>query len=146
MARLGGLSPGTSASYVVVGDRDRREGIVRAQRLWEKAEDAAPVTIAIGSCYFLSDDTGVLARDRGFGDGYEIFDAIADKKPDVMLWLGDNVYLRRHEYHDTEAMAAALSQPARVRPAAAPAHGDLAPRDLGRPRLRSQQRRRRRTR
>ncbi len=105
VARLGGLLPGASASYVVVGDRDRREGTVRAQRLWEKAEDAAPVTIAIGSCYFLSDDTGVLARDRGFGDGYEIFDAIADKKPDVMLWLGDNVYLRRHEYHDTEAMA-----------------------------------------
>ena len=47
----------------------------------------------------------MLARDRGFGDGYEIFDAIADKKPDVMLWLGDNVYLRRHEYHDPEAMA-----------------------------------------
>jgi alkaline phosphatase D len=82
-----------------------REGGVRAQVVVEEPKDAPPITIAIGSCYFLGDSDGALKRDHGFSDGYEIFDAIADKQPDVMLWLGDNVYLRRQEYHDVAAMA-----------------------------------------
>lgn len=105
VARLSGLAPGGRAAYRVSGDGDLREGVVRAQPLIEEAKDAPPITIALGSCYFLNDGDGARRRDLAYGGGYEIFDAIADKKPDVMLWLGDNVYLRRQEYHDTAAMA-----------------------------------------
>jgi len=105
VARLGGLAPGGRATYRISGDGDVREGSVRAQALVEDAKDAPPITIAIGSCYFLAEDEGARARDLGYGGGYEIFDAIADQRPDVMLWLGDNVYLRRQEYYDVAAMA-----------------------------------------
>lgn len=106
VARLTGLAPGGSARYSVEGGGERREGVVRAQAHFEDAKAAPPVTIAIGSCYFLNDENGMRPRDRDYGGEEHIFDAIADKRPDVMLWLGDNVYLRRQEYHDTAAMAA----------------------------------------
>jgi phosphodiesterase/alkaline phosphatase D-like protein len=32
------------------------------------------------------------------GDGYAIYDAIAAKKPDLMVWLGDNLFLRDDRY------------------------------------------------
>lgn len=104
VARLTGLAPGGHASYRIEGDGDRREGTLRAQPRIGEVKDAPPITIAIGSCYFLSDGDGTR-RDQEYGGGYEIFDAIADQKPDLMLWLGDNVYLRRREYHDPSAMA-----------------------------------------
>lgn len=105
VARLTGLAPGGAAAYRIRGDGEAREGTVRAQPLANDAKRAPSITIAIGSCYFLSEADAPEQRDRTFGGGYEIFDAIAAKQPDVMLWLGDNVYLRRHEHYDTAAMA-----------------------------------------
>ena len=105
VARLSGLAPGSRASYRVEGDGDRREGVVRAQPYWREAKDAPDITIAIGSCFF-QDDDDPLFRTSLTGGEYGIFDAIAAKAPDVMLWLGDNVYLRRPDYFDPKAMAA----------------------------------------
>ena len=105
VARLTGLVPGGRASYRVEGDGDVRAGTVRTQVLVEEAKDAPPVTIAIGSCYFLNDADALRPRDRTYGGGYEIFDAIANQTPDVMLWLGDNVYLRPQDYRAPAAMA-----------------------------------------
>jgi alkaline phosphatase D len=104
VARLTGLVPGGRASYRIEGDGDAREGVVRAQVTVE-VKNAPPITIAIGSCYFLNDADALRPRDRSYGGGYEIFDAIADQKPDVMLWLGDNVYLRPEDYRGAAAMA-----------------------------------------
>ena len=102
VARLTGLAPGERASYRIEGDGDMREGTVRAQPLWRDANDAPPITIAIGSCFFLAD-----ARGRAdYGGGYEIFDAIAAKQPDLMIWLGDNLYFERADQFDPASMAA----------------------------------------
>jgi alkaline phosphatase D len=56
------------------------------------------VSIALGSCHYINepgferfDSTG---KERGYGTPTGIFDAIADRKPDAMIWLGDNTYLR----------------------------------------------------
>jgi alkaline phosphatase D len=105
VARLSGLAPGRRAAYRVEAGSESREGTVRAQPYFEDAKAAPTITIAIGSCYFLNHPDGMRARDLDYGGGDGIFDAIADKQPDVMLWLGDNVYLRRQEYHDPAAMA-----------------------------------------
>jgi alkaline phosphatase D len=47
---------------------------------------------ALGSCFWAPDpaDPSAGRRDEDFG----IFTAIAARQPDLMLWLGDNVYLR----------------------------------------------------
>jgi len=105
VARLSGLAPGGRAAYRIEGDGNRREGTVRAQPHWREAKDAPDITIAIGSCFFLDDDDPRFATALTGGE-YGIFDAIAAKRPDVMLWLGDNLYLRRPDYHDPQAMAA----------------------------------------
>jgi alkaline phosphatase D len=63
------------------------------------------MTIAIGSCFFLA-DAEPSARDRDYGGGFGIFDAIAAKKPDLMLWLGDNLYYQPQDLADPAAMAA----------------------------------------
>ena len=103
VARLSGLAPGSSARYRIEGDGDIREGSVRTQPVWRDAKSAPDITIALGSCYFLGDENPSLGN-AAYGGGYEIFDAIAAKKPDLMVWLGDNLYFQRADFLDAEAM------------------------------------------
>ncbi len=67
--------------------------------------DAAELTIAIGSCHYLADPNPAF-RGKDYGGDYQIFDAIAAKRPDLMLWLGDNVYLQTPDFLDPPSMAA----------------------------------------
>jgi alkaline phosphatase D len=105
VARLSGIAPGRSAAYRVAGDGDVREGRLRTQPYWTKASDAREIAIALGSCFFLADPNPLFAR-PGYGGGFEIFDAIAAQKPDVMLWLGDNLYLQAPDFLDPASMSA----------------------------------------
>jgi alkaline phosphatase D len=105
VARLTGLSPGARAVYVVQSDDDRREGSLRAQPYWSRGDDAQDITIAIGSCFFLPGLEPPWNSDS-YGGGYEIFDAIADKAPDLMIWLGDNLYFQPPDELDPASMAA----------------------------------------
>jgi alkaline phosphatase D len=105
LARLTGLAPGARATYVIEGDGERREGTVRAQPWWTNGDDARDVTIAIGSCFFLAPAEPPWNAST-YGGGYEIFDAIADKAPDLMVWLGDNLYFQPPDELDPASMAA----------------------------------------
>jgi alkaline phosphatase D len=102
--RLTDLAPGTEVPYVVTGDGERRDGAVRTQPLWRKPAEAAPITIAFGSCFYLADP---VYGDSTFGGGaYTVFDAIAGKRPDLMVWMGDNLYFERVDELDASAMSA----------------------------------------
>jgi alkaline phosphatase D len=103
--RLTGLAPGRSVSYRVTGDGDTRAGTLTAQPHWSTAADAREVSIAIGSCFFLADADPVWGGQH-YGGGFEILDAIAAKKPDVMLWMGDYLYFQDSDELDPAAMAA----------------------------------------
>jgi alkaline phosphatase D len=105
VARLDGLGPGRDARYRVRAGDDVREGALRAHAYWSKADDAPTLTLAFGSCFFLA-DTDPTWGDSDYGGGFEIFDAIADKRPDMMLWLGDNLYFQRPDFLDPLALAA----------------------------------------
>jgi alkaline phosphatase D len=50
------------------------------------------VRVALGSCFWAPDPADPTAGRRE--EDYGIFTAIAARQPDLMLWLGDNVYLR----------------------------------------------------
>ena len=106
-ARVPGLAPGSTYRYRIAAQGEVREGIVRTQRYWSKAADAAELTIAIGSCHYLANPNPVF---RGGGGDYQIFDAIAAKRPDLMLWLGDNLYLQTPDFLDPSSMAARYRQ------------------------------------
>jgi alkaline phosphatase D len=105
LARLGGLAPGARAAYTIEGDGDRHEGVVHAQPFWSARDDAADITIAIGSCFFLPPVESPWNA-SAYGGGYEIFDAIAAKAPDLMIWLGDNLYFQPPDELDPASMSA----------------------------------------
>ncbi len=69
----------------------------RTQPLWKFRTDPPEFTVALGSCAYVNEP----AYDRPgtpYGGGYGIFDAIAAQKPDLMVWLGDNIYLREPDW------------------------------------------------
>jgi alkaline phosphatase D len=105
VVRLTDLAPGTEVPYRVEGDGERRDGILRTQAFWRRSADARDITIAIGSCFYLPDPDPTFG-DPSFGGGAGTFDAIAAKRPDAMVWMGDNVYFQRPDDYDPDAMAA----------------------------------------
>jgi alkaline phosphatase D len=104
LARLTGLSPGKAALYRVTGDGDSRDGTLTAQPHWSKPAEARELAIAFGSCFFLADPDPIWGG-QTYGGGYEIFDAIAAMKPDLMIWAGDNLYFQDSDELDPAAMA-----------------------------------------
>lgn len=69
----------------------------QSQKLWQWRENPPAFTMAVGSCAYINES----AYDRpgkGYGDSYGIFAKIHEKRPDAMLWLGDNSYLREVDW------------------------------------------------
>ncbi len=70
----------------------------QSQTLYQHRFNAPDFIFALGSCTYVNDSI----NDRPgtpFGGGYEIFGSIYQKKPDFMLWLGDNLYLREPDWN-----------------------------------------------
>jgi alkaline phosphatase D len=95
---LDGLVPGTVYRYRPIVNGVPMEPLsFRTQPLWKHRTDPPAFTVAMGSCAYINEP----AYDRPgtpYGGDYAIFDAIAAKQPDVMLWLGDNIYLREPDW------------------------------------------------
>jgi alkaline phosphatase D len=68
-----------------------------SKKLWQWRGDAPDFTVALGSCNYISEE----ALDRPgkpYGSGYSIYESIAAKNPDIMVWGGDNIYLREADW------------------------------------------------
>lgn len=98
---VSGLRPGRMYNYQVLVD-----GVVvpfdevltfHTQDLWRYRSDPPPFRVAMGSCSYIN-EPAYDRPGRAFGSDYGIFDAIADRSPDLMLWLGDNTYLREPDW------------------------------------------------
>lgn len=107
---LGGLEPGTAYRYQVLVDGEAAvEGFdaelltFTTQPLWQYRFDPPDFTLAVGSCVFINEPR-YDRPGRPYGGGYGIFGAIADADPDVMLWLGDNVYFREVDWGSKSGM------------------------------------------
>jgi len=111
---LGDLRAGTRYAYEVYVDGERHPSpwpltfATRPLWLWRSPDPSrrhAPpdFTFAIGSCAYVNEPP----YDRPgapYGGDYRIFDAIAARAPDFMLWLGDNTYHRGPDWFSEEAM------------------------------------------
>ncbi|RMG67907.1 MAG: alkaline phosphatase family protein [Bacteroidetes bacterium] len=65
--------------------------------LWSFRTDPPEMKIALGSCAYINDEP----YDRPgtpYGGDYRIFESIQRAQPDMMLWLGDNNYLREADW------------------------------------------------
>lgn len=70
----------------------------RTPALWQWRTEPPTLRVALGSCAYINEPE----YDRPgtpYGSDYQIFTAIADTKPDLMLWLGDNTYLREADWN-----------------------------------------------
>lgn len=99
--RLGPLLPGTEYRYTATWNDTRTSPKdtlgFRTQTLWKHRTDPPPFKFAMGSCAYINEPE-YDRPGRAYGGHYGIFDAIADQQPDLMLWLGDNVYLREPDW------------------------------------------------
>lgn len=70
----------------------------QTQTLWQWRTDPPKFSLAVGSCAYINEE----AYDRPgnpYGGDYQIFTSIHKLRPDVMLWLGDNTYLREPDWY-----------------------------------------------
>ena len=92
---VGGLEPGTSYKAVALSNGNAIGDTlsINTQVLWDYRIDPPAFKLIAGSCAFINDSI----YDRPgtpYGGEYEIFEKMASENPDMMLWLGDNIYLR----------------------------------------------------
>lgn len=99
--RADSLMPGTDYEYQIIMDgralATPRPLRFKTQPLWEFRGDPPEVTFALGSCYYANEP----AFDRPgtpYGGDYRIFRTIDTLRPDFMLWLGDNIYMRTGDF------------------------------------------------
>jgi alkaline phosphatase D len=105
--RLANLAPGTAYRYRVLRDgapAPIAPGHFRTQPLWQFRGDPPEFRVAFGSCAHLHD--AFERPGSNWGTDYRTYDAVAAKSPDLMLWLGDNVYFREPEWTSLEGMSA----------------------------------------
>jgi alkaline phosphatase D len=109
VARLfaGPLKPGKKYEYEVYVDGKKislkHPLRFQSQALWQHRTDPPPFRFAIGSCTYVGEE-GYDRPGRPYGGQYGIFKAIQDKKPDFMVWGGDNVYYREPDWNTRSGM------------------------------------------
>lgn len=69
----------------------------QTQVLWAFRTDPPNIKFAAGSCVYVN-DTPYDRPGTPYGSNYEIFTKIYEQRPDFMLWLGDNTYLREPDW------------------------------------------------
>jgi len=107
---LSDLEPGTRYAYeVLVNGAPARfagggtSGTFATQTLWQWRTDPPEFSVALGSCYY-TNEPKMDRPGKPYGSDPGIFRTIAGMKPDLMLWLGDNVYLRETDFGSVAAI------------------------------------------
>ena len=73
------------------------------QPLWQWRTDPPNVHIAMGSCLYINDPVDDRPGEP-YGQSPDILTSIAEKNPDIMLWMGDNVYYREPDFYTPAQM------------------------------------------
>ena len=70
----------------------------KTQELWRWRYDPPAFNVVVGSCAYINEE--VYDRPgKPYGSDYQIFTSIFEKRPDAMIWLGDNIYLREVDWY-----------------------------------------------
>ena len=100
------LEEGTAYEYRVLLDGEEHARpyatTFATQPLWQWRGDPPAFTIAFGSCYY-SNDQPDDRPGTPYGGPRQIFGALEAADPDLMLWLGDNVYFREPDFGSVAA-------------------------------------------
>ncbi|MEK7727998.1 MAG: alkaline phosphatase D family protein [candidate division KSB1 bacterium] len=77
--------------------------VFQTQAHWQWRTDPPAFTVALGSCAYVNEKE----HDRPgepYGADFDIFPSLSAKQPDLMLWLGDNVYYREPDFFSADFM------------------------------------------
>lgn len=107
---LDGLEPATTYRYELYINGSLIERpyplTFTTQPLWQWRTPPPPEFEAmLGSCAYIN-ETPYDRPGKPYGGDYEIFGAMAARRPDLMLWLGDNLYYREADFTSPSGMAA----------------------------------------
>ena len=96
------VEPGKNYQYAILIDGKELTlpypASFKTQSLWQYRTDPQDFRFVVGSCTYVNEP----AYDRPgkpYGGGFEIFSRIYDDQPDMMLWIGDNIYLREPDWN-----------------------------------------------
>jgi len=70
----------------------------QTQPLWKWRTDPPDFSFVMGSGTYINEEK-YDRPGKGYGDGYQIFNSMANLNPDFMIWLGDNIYLREPDWN-----------------------------------------------
>lgn len=106
---LANLEPGQTYNYEVYINNKKikidYELKFQTQKLWQWREDPPDIKFATGSCLYVNEE--IYDRPgKLYGSDYQILTSIYNKKPDFMLWLGDNTYLREVDWDSRSGILA----------------------------------------
>lgn len=96
------LEPGTRYTYEVRVD-GRTVPVdwpleFQTQELWQWRTDPPSFRFVIGSCFYVNDPPYDRPGEP-YGAGFEILESMYATRPDAMVWMGDNVYLREADWY-----------------------------------------------
>lgn len=95
------LQPNKKYSYSVIINNKKialpYETSFSSKKLWEYRTDAPDFKVVFGSCNYVNEPE-VDRPGKPYGSNHQIFESIAAKNPDIMIWGGDNIYLREVDF------------------------------------------------
>lgn len=96
------VTPGNEYDYEILIDGKKVELSYPAtfvtQSLFQWRRDPDDFTFVAGSCHYVNEE--IYDRPgRTYGGDYDIFSSIHADDPDMMVWLGDNIYLREVDWN-----------------------------------------------
>lgn len=101
------LTPGSQYNYEIMVDGKKVTTPYvlkfKTQTHFQHRTDPPNFSFALGSCTYVNDSLYDRPGEP-YGDGYGIFTEIKKQNPDLMLWLGDNVYFREPEFFSRSRM------------------------------------------
>ncbi|XDD50172.1 alkaline phosphatase [Leptospira sp. WS92.C1] len=95
------IEPGKKYRYDLLLDgkkvKAKHTQTFQAQSFFTAGQNPPSFSFALGSCAYVN-ETEFDVPGKPYGGEYFIYNSILSKKPDFMLWLGDNIYLRETDW------------------------------------------------
>ncbi len=98
----GNLEPGNTYQYELYINGKPvflpYETVFHSQKIWKWRGDPPDFSFFTGSGSYINEPE-YDRPGKPYGGGYEIYNSMAKKHPDFMIWLGDNVYYREPDWN-----------------------------------------------
>ncbi len=99
--RISGLTMNTAYDYRIILDGNvapEKTYTFKTKKLWQWRSKPPDISFLFGSCAYINEKKYDRPGEP-YGKSYQIFQSMAAKESDFMIWGGDNTYLREVDWH-----------------------------------------------